>query len=363
MAAARTPNPAKAWREPEAFHSAALKCCQELDGLSSQLECGGEVGSRRSGAGATTSSVPFGGHFAVRLRAKQVCRWAAESLGSLAKKRQKSEGRGFHSHALWNAVAKGLQIDGSAADNVTISLVQALGRLARDWSDAPHTDEPGEDEVFLALGSFLNAITVRRSASPSVLSAPFFLSGGTKLALSLLRDAVVCYKRFCSNSDKARLWEDVCVEILRETRSKASSDEMVPHVAGDDDLYFGILSLLDEEVVEGLVKARAGTSGDSKERKLCLGEEVLLWIQELLFPIGCATQYEEWMSGLWEGLPCHELWRPALGMRAAHVCQGHQEKGLEEKRATVLAATDLKSGLGGGSPGGDRGAPMGRALL
>ena len=74
MAAARTPNPAKAWREPEAFHSAALKCCQELAGLSSQLECGGEVGSRRSGAGATTSSVPFGGHFAVRLRAKQVRR-------------------------------------------------------------------------------------------------------------------------------------------------------------------------------------------------------------------------------------------------------------------------------------------------
>ena len=74
MAAARTPNPAKAWREPEAFHSAALKCCQELAGLSSQLECGGEVGSRRSGAGATTSSVRFGGHFAVRRRAKQVRR-------------------------------------------------------------------------------------------------------------------------------------------------------------------------------------------------------------------------------------------------------------------------------------------------
>ena len=280
-----------------------------------------------------------------------MCRWAAESLGSLAKKRQKSEGRGFHSHALRNAVAKGLQIDGSAADNVTISLVQALGRLARDWSDAPPTDEPGEDEVFLALGSFLNEITVRQSASPSVLSAPFFLSGGTKLALSLLRDAVVCYKRFCSNSDKARLWEDVCVEILRETRSKASSDEMVSHVAGDDDLYFGILSLLDEEVVEGLVKARAGTSGDSKERKLCLGEEVLLWIQELLFPIGCATQYEEWMSGLWEG--CRVM---SSGDRLLECVQHMSAKAIKKrdskkKERLYLLQLIFSQGLAEGRPG------------
>ena len=63
--AQRLPNPAKVRKDPEAFHRAALKCCEEIDEFAS-------LSPSQPLSDQPAPSLPFGGHFALRLRAKQV---------------------------------------------------------------------------------------------------------------------------------------------------------------------------------------------------------------------------------------------------------------------------------------------------
>lgn len=82
--AQRLPNPGKVRKDPEAFHSAALKCCEELDEFaslsrpststpsSSLLLPSPSAHAASFSDKQTSTALPFGGHFALRLRAKQV---------------------------------------------------------------------------------------------------------------------------------------------------------------------------------------------------------------------------------------------------------------------------------------------------
>ena len=323
-------NPAKARKDPGAFHSAALKCCEELDQLresvlrpaSEGIEGGNAGRGRDQSKEASTSgaAIPFGGNLSVRLRGLQVCKWAAESLGSLAKGRGRGDGEQksaeranggearrkenfeFHSFALWNAVTTGLQIDDSAADGVTISLVQGITSLARDWSKG-RVDPEARSSLEVALGGFLAEIRGNRWASVSIFSTPFFLSGGTKLALDLLSAAICCFKCSDQSSRPQKLWEGVCLQILADTRSLCGSEDLVAALAANKDLYFGVLSLLDgasgDDVLD-LVRARVEGARDEIGSRASLQVETLLWIRDLCFPPDFGERYEEWLSALWD---------------------------------------------------------------
>ncbi|UPQ98054.1 Urb2 domain-containing protein [Chloropicon primus] len=345
MGAQRLPNPARAWKEPKSFHEVGVKCCEELDHLRSQPHAS-------SSSSSTPHSIPFGGHFAVRLRARQVARWAAESLGSLAKKGSKDGGGSFHSFALWNVVTKGMEIDANAVEQVTISLVRAVSHLAGDWSERRQAGslEEGQEEIARALHRFTVGLIGRRDG---INREPFFLSGGIKLALDLLGNVISCYKVFDdAGSSTGELWELLCVQILRESRLHCSSQELSLPLAANEKLYLNILSLLEaSDKVASVLKAKvADGTKESLGKDHSLHEEALLWIQRLYFPEGCISQYEGWLASLWESCPV----RTTGGLSA---CVQHmlpkaiQKKDAKNRERLYLLELTLNEGLRENLPG------------
>jgi hypothetical protein len=301
--AQRLPNPSKVRKDPEAFHRAALKCCEEIDEFASLSP---STPSCQPFSDQQAPSLPFGGHFALRLRAKQVCRWASESLGQCAKKAGKphaSDKGSFHSYALWVAVSRCLEVEDNAVENVTISLLQALTQLATDWKlDQVLGDK---EKIAKAIEKLLSLIhrteaysNVASGATPSGSGLSFFLSGGVKVALGLLREALQCYKK-CRGD--AAFWEGICVQILRETRPYCKTEEVASFVLQHEELYFDILFLLDSEEAIAAIKSKSeGKDIAEASASLSLIDEALRWVQDFYFPPGdLLLQYEEWLLGIW----------------------------------------------------------------
>ena len=240
----------------------------------------------------------------------QVCKWASESLGQCAKQAAKAStsGKGnFHSYALWVAVSRCLEIDENAVENVTISLLQALTQLATDWKLGQVDGD--KERISKAIETLL--LLINRSAAQqheafggqlnrSATSSGFFLSGGVKVALGLLKEAIQCYKKCRDDA----FWERICIQILRETRPDCKTEEVGSFLLMHEHLYFDILFLLESEKAIEAIKNKAEGKDVAEEdhatsRSLTLINEALCWIQDFYFPAGDLLHYEDWLLGIW----------------------------------------------------------------
>ena len=276
----------------------------------------------------------------------QVCKWAAESLRRLS-----------GCSALWTLVAKCYRIDKSCIEESTISLVQALGKLAKETSSTDVGIEHFDDAA--ALLSFLQDLSM---SLPS-----FFLCGGLKLALEILADAIGCYKSFASGEGRGEkeqrdvakerereLWEFVCLRVLRESRQALVRQEL------NEDLYFLILSLLDSRGVGRVVRSRikGGRHDESESKTLSLTEEAMLWMKDFYYRGDCLPLWEAWLSTcrLEDGSYRTQM-REAKMERAMSCIESTLYRGLEKG---LPGAADVLPWLAYCFPGG---APLDFAIV
>ena len=200
------PNPSGAARDVDAFDAAARAAASDL----AALEASSSASAPRDASGLAQR-----GRTALRLRARQVSRWAAESLGVGAKR---GEDRIVLSEDLWDALRHACvaaeRLESGCMDSICIAVVEALTAMGAALLQRRGKGVGGD------AGSAEDDATTMEAVDVIVMDhlAPIhYAAGGAKRAVDLLHVAADLLRGGPSHADR-HTWEAAAVGALRACR-------------------------------------------------------------------------------------------------------------------------------------------------